>query len=393
MSRFAYRTFNWLLLSTLALSPFGVYAQGEATAYEEWRETVPAKVVEILDDTERELPGLSTTIRIQTLRAEILAGERIGATVLFDNEFAPVAVGDRVFVNRLVTIQGVEYFVIKDVDRRTELLVLGFMFVLLVLSFAGWQGIRALGSLAVSIGAIIFLLLPALLAGYNPALASLVIAGVILALVLYGTHGFNPISTISFLGTFAAVMITCGVAYFFVGAMRFTGVSSDEAVFLNFATGGSLDFAGLLLGSIIIGALGVLDDISITQASVVRELKAVNPTLTAFQLYQSAIKVGRDHVGSLVNTLALAYVGASLPLMLLLYRAETSISLTLNQELVAVEIARIIIGSIGIILAVPMTTALGAWYYAKREVDLDEEDEHHGHSHGHGHTHAHSHQH
>ncbi len=161
-----------------------------------------------------------------------------------------------------------------------------------------------------------------------------------------------------------------------------TGYGNDASVYLNFATRGELDLAGLLLGSIIIGVLGVLDDISITQASVVRELRAANKSLSASELYRRAVRVGRDHVGSLVNTLALAYVGAALPLVLLFSTSSAPLYFTLNQEVVAAELARILVGSIGLILTVPITTLIAAWWFGGREV-VD--------SHEHGHYHSHHH--
>jgi uncharacterized membrane protein len=239
-------------------------------------------------------------------------------------------------------------------------------------------------SLGISIAAIVLFLVPALLAGYSPALASLGIAGVILSVSLFLTHGFGPRVVISFFGTFSAVLVTCAIAWFSVDWLRLTGFASDASVYLNFSTGGTLDIAGLLLGSIIIGLLGVLDDVSITQASVVQELRGANNTLSFTELYTRAIRVGRDHVGSLVNTLALAYVGAALPLVLLFARSDATLMLSLNQEVVASELLRIMVGSIGLILAVPFTTAIAAWYFSNRQVDATEV----GHA-GHGHHHHH----
>lgn len=379
----ALATTTLLLLSAVVGLPSFAIAQTESPVHEDRAETVPARVLEIVSESRRELPGLNTTVFVQTVAVEIGDGLRAGERVVFENEFAPLSVGDRIFVDRIVTINGDEYFIAKDVDRRTNMVILAALFVILVLWFAGWQGGRALFSLGLSLAAIFFLLIPALLNGWDPALASLAIAGLVMAAVLFGTHGLNTVSVTAFFGTLVAVALTCLIAYFFVSDLRFTGFSSDAAVFLNFATGGSLNFTGLLLGSIIIGMLGVLDDVSITQASVVRELKAAKASLGRLELYRRALRVGRDHVGSLVNTLALAYVGASLPLVLLLSRADTSLTLTLNQEVVAVEIARIIIGSIGIILAVPLTTALAAWYTGGREVPDDRPESGHHHTHGH----------
>ena len=202
-------------------------------------------------------------------------------------------------------------------------------------------------------------------------------------MTLFLTHGFKPRVYITFLGTFGAVICTCLLAYIFVKAMRFTGFSADSSVYLNFATGGTIDLAGLLLGSIIIGVLGLLDDVSITQASVVEALKGANPTFRFVELYQRAIQVGKDHVGSLVNTLALAYVGASLPLLLLYTFSESPFLVSINQEIIAAEIVRIIVGSIGLILAVPLTTAIAAWYFQNKTAILAAD--------GHDHTHHHHH--
>jgi len=356
-------------------------AFAQAVLHQDLKETVAAEVVDTEEPYTRIVPGTETEVSVQDITISILEGTQEGRTVTFENEMAAVEAGERVFINYIETINGDEYFILMDVDRRGELLALAILFIILLLWFAGIQGLRALLSLSISIAAIIFLLVPALLNGWNPALASLGIASIILAVVLFGTHGIKPRIIIAFVGTYTAVILTCLIAYFFTDAMRLSGLSSDEAVFLNFATRGTLDFSGLLLGSIIIGILGILDDVSITQASVVQELKAANPTLSVYDLYKRAIRVGRDHVGSLVNTLALAYVGVSLPLVLLFVRAESTFSLTLNQEIVAVEIVRIIVGSIGLILAVPLTTIIASWYFGK-QTDIPHEEMHHcGHRH------------
>jgi len=355
--------------------------QAEAILHQDLKETVAAEVLSTAAIYTRTVPGTDTEISVQEITISILEGTQKERVVTFENEMVPVEAGERVFINYVETFNGDEYFILMDVDRRGELLALAGIFIILLVWFAGIQGVRALFSLGVSIAAIIFLLVPALLNGWDPALASLGIASIILAAVLFGTHGFKPRIVIAFIGTYSAVIITCALAYFFTDAMRLSGLSSDEAVFLNFATRGTLDFSGLLLGSIIIGILGILDDVSITQASVVQELKIANASLSMRDLYTRAIRVGRDHVGSLVNTLALAYVGVSLPLILLFTRAESTLSLTLNQEIVAVEIVRIIVGSIGLILAVPFTTLIASWYFA-RQTDLPHEEIHHcGHRH------------
>jgi uncharacterized membrane protein len=256
--------------------------------------------------------------------------------------------------------------------------------ILLVIGFAGWQGLRSLLSLGLSMAAILFVLVPALLAGYSPAWVSLGVSATILSIILFFTHGMRPHVVIAFFGTLSAVAVTCLLSWWAVTNLRLTGFSDDATVFLNFATGGGLDFTGLLLGSMIIGLLGVLDDVAITQASVVHELRRANSQLSMYELYQRAIRVGRDHIGSLVNTLALAYVGASLPLVLLFARANSDWLLAINQEIIAAELLRIMIGSIGLILAVPFTTFIAAWYFRNKTLQ-DEVVSVCGHGHHHHH--------
>lgn len=358
------------------------HAVGAQEVHNGVRERIPAEVLEILGERERAITGTGATTTVQDVRVVLEDGERAGEVVRFENDMVELAPGDDIFVFRLETISGVETILFADFERRPVLVILAAVFVGLLVLFAGWHGIRSLLSLLVSVGAIVFVLVPALLAGYDPVLTSVGIAAVVLACVLFGTHGFKPRTYMAFGGTFAAVAVTGVLAYWSSNAMRLTGFGADESVYLNFASGGQLDLAGLLLGGIIVGILGVLDDISITQASIVEELKAANRKFGFRELYHRANRVGKHHLGSLVNTLALAYVGVSLPLILLFAQTDSSLSLILNQEVVAGELLRIIVGSIGLILAVPSTTAVAAWYFKDRQVEEGEVNPHHcGHHH------------
>jgi uncharacterized membrane protein len=354
--------------------------------HQDFQELVRGEVLEILDEIEREITGTDTVVLVQTVRVRLLDGSQAGEVVRFENDLVELRKGDVIFVSYLRAIDGSEYYTFRDLDRRPALFALGLLFCLAVLWLSGFvRGLRSLLSLALSFAAIIFLLIPALLKGYSPALVSLVIAGLILSVSLFLTHGFKPRVVITFFGTFGAVFITCLVSWVSVIWMRFTGIADDTSVYLNFATDGTLDLGGILLGGIIIGLLGVLDDVSITQASVVEELKSANPAFGFRDLYSRALNVGRDHVGSLVNTLALAYAGTSLPLLLYYSFSTAPFLVTANQEVIAAEIVRILVGSIGLILTVPITTALAAWYFKDRAVVLAEESGHHNHHHGHNH--------
>lgn len=343
-----------------------VFAQD---VHQDLQETVRAEVVSIEREFERDIRGTDATATVQELLIRILEGDRVGDVVAMDNDLVMLEPGDRIIVNRLEFIDGTEHFAFKDAERRGHLVAIFVLLIGLVLWFAGKKGIRALFSLGLSITAIFLILVPALLAGYNPVWVSLGVSVIVLALILFLTHGINARSIIAFAGTVSAIIMTCVVAAYWVSAMRLTGFGSDASVYLNFATSGALDFSGLLLGSMIIGLLGVLDDVSITQASVVQELRSASNSFGFKELYQRAIRVGRDHVGSLVNTLALAYVGAALPIVLLFSSGGSDLALTFNQEIVAAEILRIIVGSIGLILTVPLTTALAAWHFKDKDTE------------------------
>lgn len=357
--------------------------------HQELQEIVKAEVIEVVDEYERDITGTGASTTVQELRIQIKEGVKTGEVVSLENDLVILNQGDEIFVNRIVMIDGTEYYSFKDVERRAPLILITLIFFALIIWLSGKQGARAIISLGLSIIAVIFLLVPALLAGYSPAWSSLFIAGLILSFTLFFTHGFKPRVVITFFGTFTAVFITCFLAWIWTEWMRFTGFSNDASVYLNFATNGQLDLAGLLLGSIIIGLLGVLDDVSITQASVVQQLRNANPNFGFKDLYSRAIQVGKDHVGSLVNTLALAYVGAALPMILLFAHSESNIFTLINQEVIASEILRIVVGSIGLVLAVPLTTAMAAWYFKDKKAESPEghlcTDFHGDGTHGHHH--------
>ena len=221
---------------------------------------------------------------------------------------------------------------------------------------------RSLLALGGSFFAIFYILMPGLLNGWNPLFASFLVASGILFAAIFFTHGFNRESAVAYFGTMISVLITGLFAIFAVYSTDLSGFSSDESVYLNFNTQGSLDFTALLLGAIIIGVLGVLDDIAVTQAAVVAELFDSNEKITRLEVYKRALRVGREHVGALVNTLVLAYTGASLPLLLYFYLSPANLVRSVNSEIFATEIVRAIVGSVGLILTVPIVTLLAVVY-------------------------------
>lgn len=355
------------ILSLLVLTFLGTFSSSQAQELVNenqgiWR----AEVVEVISQERRIVPGTDTESFYQTIRARILEGEKVGEVVEIENDFLALREGDKFFLFYIEDFDGEYRYSVRDIDRRSMILFFVFLFVFAVLAFGGRQGLRSLLSLAGSFFVIIYLLVPSLLSGYPPVLMSVVIASLVLFFAIFVTHGFNRESLAAFLGTVIAVILTGVLAYISVKFTRLTGFSSEESVYLNFSTRGLLDFSGLLLGGIMIGVLGVLDDIAVTQSAVVNEIYFSAKSLTKKEVYKKALRVGREHVSALVNTLALAYTGASLPLLLLFSTSESSFGSIVNQEIFAAEIIRIVVGSIGLIMTVPITTLL-AVYLVKGE--------------------------
>lgn len=245
-----------------------------------------------------------------------------------------------------------------DFLRRPLLVWLAIAFAVVVIALGRWRGAAALGGLIASVGVLLVFVLPAILDGRSPVLVAVFGAAAIAFFALYAAHGFNRMTTVALLGTLAALTLTALLSAIVVGLAGFTGFTSDEASLLSLFD--TVDVRGLLLAGIVLGAAGAIDDVTVTQASAVWELKAANPALRAAALFERGIRVGRDHIASTVNTLLLAYAGASLPLLVLFVLSEQSLGTVANSEVVAVEIVRTLVGSIGLVAAVPFTTWLAA---------------------------------
>lgn len=371
-----------LLLAILAFS-FALPAHG-AELHSDIQEILQGRVSEIVSERAEDLPGLNTRVTVQELKVEITKGPAKGKVVEITNDYMPLQEGDKVFVNRIQTIEGQEMYGIRDVDRRGAIYFAVLVFALAVILLGGWQGIRSLLSLGASLLIILFVLLPLLVQGYSPMLLSIVISSIILTCAIFFTHGFNRQSAVALLGTVVAICITSVLAYLAVYMTRLTGFASDESVYLDIATEGILNFRGLLLGGMIIGVLGVLDDIAITQTMIVSELyesaRHSSQEARPREIYRKALRVGKEHVGALVNTLALAYTGTALPLLLFFTNAQSPFSYIINSELFATEIIRTVVGSIGLVLTVPITT-----YFAVRFLKNAKTA---GKVHAHGHSHS-----
>lgn len=339
--------------------PTALFAQ---EVYDPYQGTYRAKVVDIIDEEFRELPGLDTPHLFQTLEVTILNGPQEGSTVTTSNDYLKLETGDKFFFNYDVDVDGTERYTVVNRDRRGALVWLFILFVAVIIFFARWQGVRSLIALGLSFLAIIYVLIPGILNGWNPLFASFLVAAGILFAAIYFTHGFNRESTVAYTGTMLAVVITGVIAIISVNITDLSGFTGDETTYLNFNTQGLINFQSLLLGAIIIGILGVLDDIAVTQAAVVTELYNSNNSITPKEVYARAMRVGREHVGALVNTLVLAYTGVSLPLVLYFSMSPAGFGSIVNLEIFATEIVRMIISSIGLVLTVPIVTGLAVIY-------------------------------
>lgn len=248
---------------------------------------------------------------------------------------------------------------VTDVNRKLPMALLAGIFALAVVVVGRLRGVMALVALALSFLVLTFFILPAILQGSNPLVVAVIGASAIMLLALYLCHGLTARTSVAVLGTLISLLLIGLLGSLFIGWASLTGNTDDNTGLIH-GLYPSIDMSGLLLAGVIIGSLGVLDDVTVTQTSAVWELHQANPTMGWRGLYGAAIRIGRDHIASVVNTLVLAYAGAALPLLLLFSIAQSSVGTVANSELVAEEIVRTLVGSIGLVASVPVTTALAA---------------------------------
>ncbi|MFD5520923.1 YibE/F family protein [Streptomyces sp. NPDC127066] len=248
---------------------------------------------------------------------------------------------------------------VTDANRKLPLTLLAVIFAVVVVVIGRMRGVMALVALAISFVILNFFILPAILQGSNPLLVAVVGSSAIMLIALYMCHGLSARTSVAVVGTLLSLVLIGLLGSVFIDWAVLTGNTEDSTGLIH-GLYPSIDMSGLLLAGVIIGSLGVLDDVTVTQTSAVWELHEANPTMGWRGLYRAGIRIGRDHIASVVNTLVLAYAGAALPLLLLFSIAQSSVGTVANSELVAEEIVRTLVGSIGLVAAVPVTTALAA---------------------------------
>lgn len=288
-------------------------------------------------------------------------------------------VGDKVVISE-TTVNGEVSYVITDYQRTTPFFILLAIFIILVLLVARWNGFFSLLGLAISYFIIFNVLLNLILDGQNALLSAIITCILIIPLNFYLGHGINSKTTYAAVSTIITLILVGVLSIWFVNMAKLTGYTSDEAGYIVFLTKGLVNLKDLLLASILIGTLGILDDITISQSSIAHQLKAAKESISFNELFVRTMAVGRDHISSLVNTLILVYTSASLPLLLLFENTETSFIDTLNREVIMEEIVIMLLSSIGLILAVPISTFISCYFVNRRGIPKNY-NPHEGHVH------------
>lgn len=330
-----------------------------------------ARVVEVIDEQTITREDGSQNIQ-QKLRLEGLEGEQKGEEIIFDaiSELDVVSAqaydeGDRVMIVATPTADGsVNYYVTDYVRDRTVYWIVGF-FALVIVALGKWKGVRALVSLGLSFIVIVWFMLPQLLAGRSPLLIGITGAFFIVAALIYLTEGWRRQSHVAVITILLSLILVSALSMLFTALAHLSGFASEEVMILTGLGMGGIDFTGLLLAGIIIGTLGAMDDVVISQIESVAQLKEANPQMSQTELFKRATRIGTTHMGAMINTLFLAYAGASLPLLLLFSvnsQQFGSAGDIVNNEMVATEIVRTVVGSIGIALAIPLATWLAVRY-------------------------------
>jgi uncharacterized membrane protein len=308
-------------------------------------------------------PGVPGNGRCVLTLIAIDSGPNAGATTLFESSPGPgqpkFAVGDHIRVIRQIDNQGATSYAFYDFERGWALVALAVAFAVVIVAVARWRGLLALVGIVIAFLVLVVFLLPALRDGAPAVPVALVASAAILYVVIYLAHGVNLRTSAALLGTLSSLLLAAGLSWLAIDLAHLTGLSDEQnsqvAAYL-----GNVSISGLLLAGFIIGSLGVLNDVTVTQASTVFELAHVGGNKSRGAIFLSAIRVGRDHIASTVYTLVLAYAGTSLPLLLLFSVANRSLGDVLMSESVAIELARGAVGGIALALSVPLTTAIAA---------------------------------
>lgn len=361
---------KFFLSLILLFFPILVSAQGNLP-----EKIFPAEVIEII--REEKVPASDGgTMKQQDLKLRGLEGEYKDKIIEYKGIGMPEMTqksvykkGDRVLVEAGLDSEGkVVKFFITDYYRLNGIFWLSLIFVLSLLVIGRWKGVRSLVALALTFLVIMKYILPQIMDGADPIAVTLIGSFVILLLIIYTTEGFKVSSHLTIFSILLSLVLTIVLSWLFVDMISLSGLADEEAGFLIGLDGQTINFQGLLLAGIIIGALGVLDDVVVSQVTAVKEIHSTDPSQSRAQIFKKAFNIGTSHISSMTNTLFLAYAGASLPLLILFLSGQSAFSSSmqaLNNENLATEIVRTLAGSIGLISAVPISTLLATLWFKK----------------------------
>ncbi len=333
-----------------------------------------AKVVKILEDGFQEVDGQIQ--EHQKLQLEIINGDKKGEQITIDHggsfaitAYQKVVEGETVILAHPPRSPGAirDVYYIVDKYRLPALGWMTLIFFALAIFFGGRRGLTAIFGLIFSILIIFYFVIPNILNGGDPLKICLLGSLAIILVSLYLSHGFNKRTSIAVLSSILSLALAVGVDWLFVHFAKLSGAGTEEAFYLQFDNF-AVNLRGVLLGGIILGVLGVLDDVTTGQAAAVEEIHLANPGRSFADLYKRGLSVGREHISSLVNTLVLAYVGASFPLFLL-YSSQKfqPLWIIINSNFIAEEIVRTLVGSAVLVVAVPLTTFFAATFYSNKK--------------------------
>jgi uncharacterized membrane protein len=292
--------------------------------------------------------AVDVAFECRSITFEVTGGEYAGETGRMEIPLdSSIRAGDGILVTAFETEAGRLVFDFYDFRRGSPMVVLVALFAVSVVALGRWRGVAVFA-------------VPAILDGSNAVTVAVVTASLIAFSALFLAHGFELSTAVALVSTLLSLLLTAVLAWTFVGATHLTGLTDDSTLLLSGLRDG-IDARGILLAGIVIGALGVLDDVTVTQVSAVWEMKSLRPDLAMRDIVGPAMRIGRDHIASTVNTLFLAYAGAALPLLLLFTEADQGLRSVITREIVAVEVVRTLVGSIGLVASVPISTWLAAW--------------------------------
>lgn len=340
-------------------------------------ETLEGKIVEVIETKNISFEDGSSGQKYQKLKVYINKGSIKSQEIVIESGAFPSAniveykVGDKVLITKSVGIDGESEFYITDYVRRTPMLILSLIFVLLTVLIGRIRGALSLLGMGISFAVIFVMILPRILSSGDPVETAILGSFIIIPATFFLSHGFNKKTGVAIAGTLLSLIIVGVLSVIFVDLVKLTGFASEEAGFLQTMIGESINIKGLLLAGIIIGVLGVLDDITISQSAIVYQLKKANSSLKAGELYKRAMDIGQDHISSMVNTLVLVYAGAALPLLIIFVSGSHSFSEIINYEIVADEVVRTMVGSIGLIMAVPITTFIATMVVSSSKISKE----------------------